>query len=65
MALWSWLATVATIYTATRDWPAIPFSMALALCSFYGLTGLRRNWRMGVAWVGGDAVGVTLGLWFP
>lgn len=65
MSFWSWLATVGVIFTAERDLAAIPFELALATCSFLGLTSLRRTKVYALAWIGGAGVGTALGLYFP
>ena len=65
MAAWDWLATVAVIYTADRNLAAVPFAMALAVCSFVGITALRRTWACGAAWILGAGAGTLLGLYFP
>jgi hypothetical protein len=65
MAGWEWLATADIIFTADRALASIPLAIALATCSFFGITGLRRNWTYGIAWIGGAGVGRLIGIFFP
>jgi hypothetical protein len=65
MVVWQYIATVGVIFIAQRSPLAIPFELALATCSFFGLTALRRTPTFAVAWVGGTGVGTAIALYFP